>query len=157
MAQLEDRSLFVRDFSPTDPSCNSRTSDRYDDMVPWINYPMEDPSPCDYCSDFFFEFPGVVMHAHGNNNLEHSIKDLPNMEHGIVSKALKDELDPCTIRTKHSQAYQSSLPSSRARTEDLGTGGGCNAQGVPGNMLGTRLHKHDIETTKPQQVGNSME
>ncbi|CAL9161677.1 unnamed protein product [Musa hybrid cultivar] len=102
---LEAMDQFVSNFSPSDPSGNAGIiSTQFDNMVPWINYPIEeDPASSNYCSEFFSEISGISMPANENNSFGHST---PYVEHGIVSKAL--EAGSC----------QSSLPSIMSRIEN---------------------------------------
>ncbi|RWW73746.1 hypothetical protein BHE74_00018345 [Ensete ventricosum] len=102
---LEAMDSFVSNFSPSDPSGNAGIiSTQFDNMVPWINYPIEeDPASSNYCSEFFSEISGISMPANENNSFGHST---PYVEHGIVSKALE------------AGSYQSSFPSIMSRIEN---------------------------------------
>ncbi|CAL9095068.1 unnamed protein product [Musa textilis] len=102
---LEAMDSFVSNFSPSGPSGNAGIiSTQFDNMVPWINYPIEeDPASSNYCSEFFSEISGISMPANENNSFGHST---PYVEHGIVSKALE------------AGSYQSSFPSIMSRIEN---------------------------------------
>ncbi|XP_072976525.1 transcription factor PHYTOCHROME INTERACTING FACTOR-LIKE 15-like isoform X2 [Typha angustifolia] len=80
---------------------------QHDDMVPWINYPIEETLrneqlQSDFCSEFLEEFSGANLdsnlsaRADRNGGLGQEIRELNNVEHENASKALTESRIPDT-------------------------------------------------------------
>ncbi|EHA8586649.1 transcription factor PHYTOCHROME INTERACTING FACTOR-LIKE 15 [Cocos nucifera] len=142
----------VNDFSPSGPSANVGVDAQDDDMVPWINYPTEEPLPDDtlqndYCLEFLNEFMGANLNAHSASS-----KTMPtDRSSGLgqhASKALTENKssEPSRVRTSKlfqmSQHSQSSAPSSKSGAIDKGIGDGAR----------THLQSKNPAVPKPLQL-----
>nr|QHD40895.1 phytochrome-interacting factor 3b [Populus deltoides x Populus x canadensis] len=97
-----------------------------DDMVPWLNYPLDEPLQHDYCSDFLPELSGVTVNEHSSQSnfpsfdkrsCNQSITDSHtvsvhnglNLEQGdVVMNSSAGDIDAKRPRTSASQLYPSS-------------------------------------------------
>ncbi|KAG6728911.1 hypothetical protein I3842_01G000700 [Carya illinoinensis] len=125
-----------------------------DDMMPWLNYPIDEPLQHEYCSDFLPEFSCVTVNEPStDNNVSSddkrnscnmvyrdchtdSVNDGGSLGQGDVSKVSQVGGGEATIsrtsfRPFHSvsQQCQTSLPSLRSRVSD-----------VTGNNTGNVMH-----------------
>ncbi|XP_059456870.1 transcription factor PIF3 isoform X2 [Corylus avellana] len=128
-----------------------------DDMMPWLNYPIDEPLQHEYCSDFLPELSGVtVIELSAQNNLASidkrsscnmvyrdchtdSVNDGVNLRHGHgdVSKvssvgggeATRPRNSSFPLYPSSSQQCQTSLPSLRSRVSD-----------VTGNNMSNAMH-----------------
>ncbi|CBI39676.3 unnamed protein product, partial [Vitis vinifera] len=100
---------------------NSKMGNQDDDMVPWLNYPIDESLQHDYCSDFLQELSGVTVNelsTHCNfasgekrNSNNQTIKDSNtisahngvSLEQGNASKASAAGVEPS--RPRSSQLY----------------------------------------------------
>ncbi|KAL8188879.1 hypothetical protein R6Q57_029634 [Mikania cordata] len=79
-------------------------SNQDDDMVPWLNYPLDD-----YCSDLLPEFSGVTVHD-------------PSMHHGLNVTEKRATKDPSSlIGSRSSHLFTFSDPTVRSGGSDIGT------------------------------------
>ncbi|KAL9341357.1 hypothetical protein Peur_064682 [Populus x canadensis] len=97
-----------------------------DDMVPWLNYPLDEPLQHDYCSDFLPELSGVTVNEHSSQSnfpsfdkrsCNQSITDSHtvsvhnglNLEQGdVVMNSSAGDIEANRPRTSASQLYPSS-------------------------------------------------
>uniref|UniRef100_A0A6N2LIR8 BHLH domain-containing protein n=1 Tax=Salix viminalis TaxID=40686 RepID=A0A6N2LIR8_SALVM len=97
-----------------------------DDMVPWLNYPLDESPHHDYCSEFFPELSGVTVNEHssqsnfpsyGKKGFSHSVRDSCtvsvhnglSLEQGDVARnSSAGDIEANRPRTSASQLYPSS-------------------------------------------------
>lgn len=171
IGQLEDMDPLLNDLSSSESSGNAGLNAQDDDMVPWINYPIEDSLQNDYFSEFMSEFPEVNLNSLSTetNNLPtdrrtgftQTVRSLRNAEHGHTSKSLAGGSDPNRIRTSQSfqlsQQCQSLAPSTDSRVTDMTTSGSSSThQGLDGDFQASRLPKQDLASSRLSQSSSSM-
>ena len=140
MGKFGSMDFILNDFPLSVPSTEMGLS-QDDDMVPWLNYPIEESLQHDYCSDFFQELSGVTaneLSTHCNfasgekrslNN--QTIKDSntisahngTSLEQGNASKASEASVEPSRPRSgllhpPSSQQCQTLFPSMRSKVSD---------------------------------------
>nr|XP_010941466.1 transcription factor PHYTOCHROME INTERACTING FACTOR-LIKE 15 isoform X2 [Elaeis guineensis] len=145
----------INDFSPSRPSADVGVNAQDDDMVPWINYPTEEPLPDDtlqndYCLEFLNEFMGANLNAHSASS-----KPMPaDRSSGLgqhAPKALTESKSSEPSRVRTSQLFQmlqhsqSSAPSSKSGGMDKGIGDGAR----------TLLQSKNPAGPKPLQLNGS--
>ncbi|KAF9681440.1 hypothetical protein SADUNF_Sadunf05G0001700 [Salix dunnii] len=97
-----------------------------DDIVPWLNYQLDESPHHDYCSEFFPELSGVTVNEHssqsnfpsfGKKGFSHSVRDSStvsvhnglSLEQGDVAKnSSAGDIEANKPRTSASQLYPSS-------------------------------------------------
>ncbi|KAK2966206.1 hypothetical protein RJ640_008772 [Escallonia rubra] len=102
-----------------------------DDIVPWLNYPMEDTLQHDYCSDFLPELSGVTVNAPStqenfgsldkSNTCNVAVRDSHTVS---VSSGINLEQDNTQklSSSRTGQLYPWSLHQGQASTPSLGSG-----------------------------------
>ncbi|XP_058000595.1 transcription factor PIF3 isoform X4 [Hevea brasiliensis] len=103
-----------------------------DDMVPWLNYPIEDPLQHDYCAEFLTELSGVTVNEDSQTNYASmekrncgnqsvrdpraaSVHNCLSLEQGHMTKvSSKGDVDANRPRTSSSQLNPS--PSQQCQT-----------------------------------------
>ncbi|KAK3030393.1 hypothetical protein RJ639_038921 [Escallonia herrerae] len=102
-----------------------------DDIVPWLNYPMEDTLQHDYCSDFLPELSGVTVNAPStqenfgsldkSNTCNVAVRDSHTVS---VSSGINLEQDNAQklSSSRTGQLYPWSLHQGQASTPSLGSG-----------------------------------
>ncbi|XP_021623248.1 transcription factor PIF3 isoform X2 [Manihot esculenta] len=103
-----------------------------DDMVPWLNYPIEDSLQHDYCSEFLAELSGVTVNENSQTNYASmekrncgnqsvrdpcpaSVRNSLSLEQGHISRVSSTgDVDASRPRTSSSQLYPS--PSQQCQT-----------------------------------------
>ncbi|XP_012088811.1 transcription factor PIF3 isoform X2 [Jatropha curcas] len=87
-------------------------SNQDDDMVPWLNYPIDDPLQHDYCSEFLTELSGVTVNENCQNHYpsldkrnsgNQSIRDSPTVSVHNVSSIEQAHM-PKVSSTEHADA-----------------------------------------------------
>lgn len=140
MGKFGSMDSILNDFPLSVPSAEmGLTQD--DDMVPWLNYPIDESLQHDYCSDFLQELSGVTAHelsSHCNfasgekrsiNN--QTIKDSniisahngTSLEQRTASKVSEASVEPSRHRSTQlypssSQHCQTLFPSTRSKVSD---------------------------------------
>ncbi|ONK78812.1 uncharacterized protein A4U43_C02F22680 [Asparagus officinalis] len=119
----------ANNFATCGPSSSFGINAHYDDMVPWINYPMEDPIDNDYCSEFLSDYSGVdlssvrsqtsVVPAVRTGFSDQVGRDSHNTQQGHASASSRiRESRPLQLPTQ----LNSSTPCSKSSETDLGMG-----------------------------------
>lgn len=126
-------------FRASEPKSNNLPSPGYspgfavnahdNDIVPWINYPMEDPIHHDYCSEFLNDYSGINLNSlHSRTNtvpVRGSYRDSDNVEQG---HPLENSRTGSTRLFQVPPQSSSSVPPSAKSSEmDLGIGSNSKA------------------------------
>ncbi|RWV81967.1 hypothetical protein GW17_00056570 [Ensete ventricosum] len=176
VAHFSEVDRAVDDFAPSRHSRVSARDDEDDDdgddMVPWINYPIDDVLASetlenDYCAEFMNEFTAFDLNplsAHRNTVAASrcassglDVRNSGNVENRHASKAPVGCSESARTRTSHlfhlPQQCQSSVPNSKSTVVDNGTNGSDVAQEQDrcGDIVDKRLQNQGIASSKQQQ------
>ncbi|XP_010240811.1 PREDICTED: transcription factor PIF3 isoform X2 [Nelumbo nucifera] len=163
----------LNDFTSTVPSGNMGLASE-EEMVPWLNYSLDDSLQHDYCSEFFSELTGVNLNALSTQNNSFPIdknsscgqisRDLniasvyfDKNPQGNASKGVGGNPEPIRpssnqLRSSSLQQCQISLPSLRPRVSDLINSNTNNADKAScGNSSDTPTSNGGLPNTKMQR------
>ncbi|XP_026663328.1 transcription factor PHYTOCHROME INTERACTING FACTOR-LIKE 15-like isoform X2 [Phoenix dactylifera] len=174
IGQIEAVDPLVNDFPPTAASGDAGVNAQDDDdMVPWINYSIEDSLQNDYCSEHMLEFPGMSlnsMSSHTNtaiadrsNGFTQTAKSSRrNVEQGRTSEELAGASDFSRIKSSQlfqaSQEWQSLAQSIKPRATELSTRGTSSTHhGLAGCLLSSRPQKQDRAGSRSSQSSSSID
>ncbi|KAL6324134.1 hypothetical protein AAG906_006405 [Vitis piasezkii] len=175
MGKIGSMDFILNDFPLSVPSAEMGLS-QDDDMVPWLNYPIDESLQHDYCSDFLQELSGVTVNelsTHCNfasgekrNSNNQTIKDSNtisahngvSLEQGNASKASAAGVEPSRPRSSQlyppsSQQCQTLFPSMRSKVSDPISNNTSNAMHhtVSGNSIRFPASTSGFSSTKTQK------
>lgn len=175
MGKIGSMDFILNDFPLSVPSAEMGLS-QDDDMVPWLNYPIDESLQHDYCSDFLQELSGVTVNelsTHCNfasgekrNRNNQTIKDSNtisahngvSLEQGNASKASAAGVEPSRPRSSQlyppsSQQCQTLFPSMRSKVSDPISNNTSNAMHhtVSGNSIRFPASTSGFSSTKTQK------
>lgn len=175
MGKFGSMDFILNDFPLSVPSAEMGLS-QDDDMVPWLNYPIDESLQHDYCSDFLQELSGVTVNelsTHCNfasgekrNSNNQTIKDSNtisahngvSLEQGNASKASAAGVEPSRPRSSQlyppsSQQCQTLFPSMRSKVSDPISNNTSNAMHhtVSGNSIRFPASTSGFSSTKTQK------
>lgn len=175
MGKFGSMDFILNDFPLSVPSAEMGLS-QDDDMVPWLNYPIDESLQHDYCSDFLQELSGVTVNelsTHCNfasgekrNRNNQTIKDSNtisahngvSLEQGNASKASAAGVEPSRPRSSQlyppsSQQCQTLFPSMRSKVSDPISNNTSNAMHhtVSGNSIRFPASTSGFSSTKTQK------
>ncbi|WOK95209.1 transcription factor PIF3-like isoform X1 [Canna indica] len=139
-----------------------------DDMVPWINYPIDEVLATetlqnDYCVEFLNEFSAFDTNplsahksaiANGRSaGFTLEARNTSNVEHGNTSKAPMGNLEPDRIRTSQffqlPQQCESPVPNTKSSVVDVGAAGNhATQEDQCGDMADRRLQNKGMSSSK---------
>ncbi|KAJ9681624.1 hypothetical protein PVL29_017833 [Vitis rotundifolia] len=175
MVKFGSMDFILNDFPLSVPSAEMGLS-QDDDMVPWLNYPIDESLQHDYCSDFLQELSGVTVNelsTHCNfasgekrSSNNQTIKDSNtisahngvSLEQGNASKASAAGVEPSRPRSSQlyppsSQQCQKLFPSMRSKISDPISNNTSNAMHhtVSGNSIRFPASTSGFSSTKTQK------
>lgn len=176
VAHFSEVDRAVDDFAPSGHSGVSARGGDDDDMVPWINYPIDEVLASetlenDYCAEFMNEFTAFDLNpvsAHRNTVAASrcassgvDVRNSGNVENQHASKAPVGCSESARTRTGHlfqlPQQCQSSVPNSKSTVVDNGASGSNVAQEEDrcGDMVDRRLQNQGVASSKQQQPNST--
>ncbi|GAB4835590.1 ATP-dependent DNA helicase pif3 [Ancistrocladus abbreviatus] len=121
--------------------------DQEDDLVPWLNYPIEEPLQNDYCSDLLHELSGVTANDLSSGNSLASMKRRNGFNHVAGSSHVNSAHNALTLQQGSvSNASSGAVELSRAKSGEVSP-----LMQFQKAVLGSGVSAISINGVKPQK------
>lgn len=149
------------DLQATGPSGQIGLSGQDDELVPWLNCPIDD-----YCSEFLFEFSGLnpsslstMMPTDRISGFGQAARDAHGLGNGNGSRAAAGTPEASRMNSSSfsqlPQQYQMLSSGNRPRESEAATMGAADHVHRGADLPATKMHKQDLTASKPMQQPNS--